>query len=54
VLCFGFHGDNPDDRLYAQLFTMLQEMLTVLPLPTLVLLKVSAFMHHDWPWISWA
>src|ERR1043166_846413 len=34
-----------------KLFTMLQEMLTVLPLPTLILLKVSGFMHRDWPWV---
>src|SRR3954462_13418703 len=34
-----------------RLFGMLQEMLTVLPLPTLILLKVSGFLHHDWPWV---
>ena len=32
-----------------RLFTMLQEMLPVLPLPTLVLLKVSGFLHRFWP-----
>lgn len=31
-----------------RLFTMLQEMLPVLPLPTLILLKVSGILHHDW------
>jgi type II secretory pathway component PulF len=31
-----------------RLFGMLQEMLTVLPLPTLILLKVSGFLHHYW------
>jgi general secretion pathway protein F len=34
-----------------RLFTMLQEMSSVLPLPTLVLLKVSGFLHHYWPWL---
>jgi type II secretory pathway component PulF len=34
-----------------RLFGMLQEMLTVLPLPTLILLKISGFLHHDWPWV---
>lgn len=31
-----------------RLFGMLQEMLTVLPLPTLILLKVSALLHQHW------
>jgi len=34
-----------------RLFSMLQEMLQVLPLPTLILLKVSALLHRHWPWI---
>src|SRR5438270_1413884 len=34
-----------------RLFSMLQEMLKVLPLPTLILLTVSGFVHHYWPWI---
>lgn len=34
-----------------QLFSMLQEMLQVLPLPTLILLKVSGFLHAYWLWI---
>jgi type II secretory pathway component PulF len=34
-----------------KLFTMLSEMLTVLPLPTLILLNVSGFMHRDWIWL---
>jgi general secretion pathway protein F len=34
-----------------KLFGMLQEMLDVLPLPTLILLKVSSGMHHYWPWM---
>ena len=31
-----------------QLFTMLEEMVKVLPLPTLILLRVSGFLHHHW------
>ncbi len=31
-----------------RLFGMLQEMLSVLPLPTLILLKVSSALHHHW------
>jgi len=34
-----------------RLFTMLQDMLPVLPLPTLILLKVSHGLHHYWLWI---
>ena len=34
-----------------RLFTMLQEMLPVLPLPTLVLLRVSGILHQHWPWV---
>src|SRR5437773_3985920 len=34
-----------------RLFSMLQEMLQVLPLPTLILLKISAFLHRHWLWI---
>ncbi len=34
-----------------KLFSMLQEMLEILPLPTLILLKVSAVLHRYWPWI---
>src|SRR5439155_12463404 len=32
-----------------RLFTMLEEMLPVLPLPTLILVRVSGFLHHQWP-----
>ena len=28
-----------------------EEMLPVLPLPTLILLRVSGFLHQYWPWI---
>lgn len=34
-----------------RLFGMLQEM-AVLPLPTLILLRVSGFMHHYWPGVA--
>jgi general secretion pathway protein F len=34
-----------------KLSSMLQEMLQVLPLPTLILLKVSAFFHNNWHWL---
>ena len=34
-----------------QIFGMLQEMLPVLPLPTLILLKVSSFLHSFGLWI---
>jgi general secretion pathway protein F len=34
-----------------RLFSMLQDMLPVLPLPTLILLKVSHALHSYWPWI---
>jgi len=34
-----------------RLFGMLQEMLNVLPLPTLILLRVSSILHQYWPWL---
>src|SRR5205809_7092439 len=34
-----------------RLFGMLQEMLAILPLPTLILLKVSSVLNRHWPWI---
>jgi type II secretory pathway component PulF len=30
---------------------MLQDMLPILPLPTLILLRVSGFLHHYWVWV---
>ena len=30
---------------------MLQDMLAILPWPTLVLLRVSSFLHHYWIWV---
>lgn len=35
-----------------RLFTMLEEMLDSLPLPTLILLRASAFLHHYWIWLG--
>jgi type II secretory pathway component PulF len=34
-----------------RLFGMFEEMLPILPLPTLILLKISGFFHRSWPWI---
>jgi general secretion pathway protein F len=34
-----------------KLSSMLQEMVQVLPLPTLILLRTSAFFHHNWYWL---
>ena len=34
-----------------RLFSMLQDMLPVLPLPTLILLNISHGLHHFWPGI---
>jgi general secretion pathway protein F len=34
-----------------RLFSMLQDMLPVLPLPTLILLNISKVLHQYWPWI---
>ena len=34
-----------------QMFSMLQEMRTELPLPTVILIGVSGFMHRNWYWV---
>jgi len=34
-----------------RLFSMLQEMLQILPLPTVILLNVSGALHRHWPWL---
>lgn len=34
-----------------KLFSMLEEMLDVLPLPTLILLRISSVFSTGWPWI---
>jgi general secretion pathway protein F len=52
VLCFGIITVTVLlTVVLPRLFGMLQEMLSVLPLPTLILLKVSGFLHHYWPWL---
>ncbi len=49
VLCFGFITVGVLlTVVLPRLFGMLQEMLTVLPLPTLILLKVSSALHQHW------
>jgi general secretion pathway protein F len=52
VLCFGIITVTVLlGVVLPRLFGMLQEMLTVLPLPTLILLKVSGILHRDWIWL---
>ena len=34
-----------------RLFGMLQDMVQILPLPTVILLNVSGVLHRHWPWI---
>lgn len=34
-----------------KLSSMLREMLPVLPLPTLILMRTSAFLQHHWAWL---
>ncbi len=49
VLCFGFVTVTVLlTVVLPRLFSMLEEMLTVLPLPTLILLKVSHALHEHW------
>ncbi|HEY5040399.1 MAG TPA: type II secretion system F family protein [Verrucomicrobiae bacterium] len=49
VLCFGFITVTVLlTVVLPRLFSMLEEMLTVLPLPTLILLKVSHALHEHW------
>jgi general secretion pathway protein F len=52
VLCFGLITVTVLlGVVLPRLFGMLQEMLTVLPLPTLILLRVSGILHQDWAWL---
>lgn len=52
VLCFGiFTVTILLTVVLPRLFGMLQEMLSVLPLPTLILLRVSRGLHEYWPWL---
>jgi type II secretory pathway component PulF len=49
VLCFGLITITVLLTLVLpRLFTMLQEILPVLPLPTLILLRVSGMLHQHW------
>jgi general secretion pathway protein F len=49
VLCFGFITVTILlTVVLPRLFSMLEEMLPVLPLPTLILLKVSHALHEHW------
>ena len=49
VLCFGFITVTVLlTVVLPRLFTMLQEILPVLPLPTLILLRASNVLHRDW------
>jgi type II secretory pathway component PulF len=52
VLCFGVVTVTVLlTVVLPRLFDMLQEMLPVLPLPTLILLRVSGVLHRDWIWL---
>jgi general secretion pathway protein F len=52
VLCFGILTVTVLlTVVLPRLFGMLQEMLSVLPWPTLVLLNVSGFLHQYWFWL---
>jgi type II secretory pathway component PulF len=52
VLCFGLISVTLLlTVVLPRLFTMLEQTLTVLPLPTLVLFKVSSFLGHYWPFL---
>lgn len=49
VLCFGLATVTLLlTVVLPRLFTMLEEMLPTLPLPTLIMLKVSRVLHQDW------
>ena len=51
VLCFGLCTVTILlTVVLPRLFSMLQDMLPVLPLPTLILLNVSHALHQYWPW----
>jgi type II secretory pathway component PulF len=52
VLCFGFITVTVLlTVVMPRLFSMLSEMVKVLPLPTLILLRISGFIHANWLWI---
>jgi type II secretory pathway component PulF len=52
VLCFGFVTVAVLlTVVMPKLFSMLSDMVKILPLPTLILLRVSAFVHTYWIWM---
>jgi general secretion pathway protein F len=52
VLCFGIVTVTILlTVVLPRLFGMMEDMLPVLPLPTLILLKVSGFLHRFWPFL---
>lgn len=52
VLCFGIATVTVLlTVVLPRLSGMLQEMTSVLPLPTMILLRTSAFFHHHWYWL---
>ncbi|MGH7977805.1 MAG: type II secretion system F family protein [Limisphaerales bacterium] len=52
VLCFGVLAVTILlTFVLPRLFSMMQDMLTALPLPTLILLKISGFLHHYCIWL---
>lgn len=52
VLCFGILTVTVLlTVVMPKLFSMLEEMMATLPLPTLILLKTSHFFHRYWPWV---
>ena len=52
VLCFGVVAVTILlTFVLPRLFGMMQEMRAALPLPTVILLKVSGFLQHSWFWL---
>jgi type II secretory pathway component PulF len=52
VLCFGLITVTILVAfVLPRLLSQMEDMLTTLPLPTLILLKISGFLHHYWPWL---
>jgi type II secretory pathway component PulF len=50
VLCFGMATVTfLLTFVLPQLFSKLSEILPVIPLPTLILLRISGLLYHDWP-----
>jgi type II secretory pathway component PulF len=52
VLCFGFVTVTALlTFVLPRLFSLMEEMLATLPLPTLILLKISGFLRGYWLWL---